>query len=182
MEVHHRFLADHLVALADDKRVRRHRVLIPPFSATNAPSPDCLGGNNQLGAIAYSHPAVLKLPPGVLQIATREMSVLPKTTVVSAERSAPWSRRNPDRRWQARQWPTVAADEQRPTRRHSDGQGDCENFGGHRVQPDHDCPANRCRLALTPRYNRTVRPSRPIGSPGNSRGLRGPARGRSRCA
>ena len=83
MEVHHRFLADHLVALAEDERPRRHHVLDSAALGDERAVAGLLGGNDQLGAIADPHPAVLK-PPGVLQIATREASVLPNTTVASA--------------------------------------------------------------------------------------------------
>ena len=56
---------------------------MPSLSATYAPSCRLLGGRDQLGAVTDSHTAVGELcRPVDLQMAIRELSVLPKTTTV----------------------------------------------------------------------------------------------------
>ena len=66
MEVHHRFLADHFVALADDKGFRRHRVPHFPILGDERAAAGCLGGNNEAGTITHPHAAVLKVAAGRL--------------------------------------------------------------------------------------------------------------------
>jgi hypothetical protein len=61
--------------------------VIPSFSATKEPLPDWVAVTISLAPSRTRTPRYWCPPPDVLQIATREVSVLPNTTAVPVQRA-----------------------------------------------------------------------------------------------
>ena len=153
VEVHHRFLADHLVALADDKRLRRHQVADSPVLGDECA---VLGRRRRKRSAWHRHVLAPRGTRTRRQASCRSPRVscpcyrIPPSHPPNG--SAPWSRGSPGRRFPARHRPTAArrrATPHRPPQPWPTAQSNVQRSSSATTRPWHSGSCERPRRHTT---------------------------------